>query len=238
MRAFLFDLDDTLFDHRHCTREALVVVRDYLAPLGTLTTQVLEERHSIVLEEMHQRVIAGELDVDAARKERFRRLVEMHGVTPAVDELERAAAAYRSAYLGARRAVDGAADLLEALRPHGKIAIISNNVTVEQREKLRVCGLDRLLDAVVISEDVGCAKPSPAIFQIALDRLGARASCAIMIGDSWSADVLGARAAGIRAIWYNPLGAPCPDTAVVCDQISALQPTSDVIKTILACVPE
>lgn len=238
MRAFLFDLDDTLFDHRHCTREALAVIRDHLPPLAALTTSALEECHSIVLEELHQRVIAGELDVDTARKERFRRLVEMHGVKPAVEEIERAAAAYRSAYVRARRAVDGAAELLEALRPHGKIAIISNNVTVEQREKLRVCGFDRLLDAVVISEDVGCAKPAPDIFHIALDRLGAHAPGAVMIGDSWSADILGARTAGIRAIWYNPLGRPCPDPSVICGQIRALQPASEVAKTILSCVPE
>jgi HAD superfamily hydrolase (TIGR01549 family) len=234
MHAFLFDLDDTLFDHRHSTREALAVIRERLAPLAALTADVLEEQHSIVLEELHQRVLAGELDVDAARIERFRRLVEMHGGTSRAHDIEAAARAYRSAYVASRRAVTGAAHALEALRPHGRIGIISNNVTAEQLEKMAACGLDRLVDAVVISEAVGVAKPAPEIFGIALARLGADPADAVMIGDSWTADVCGARAAGIRAIWFNPLGRLCPDATLVAAEIHAWEPAADVVKTILS----
>jgi putative hydrolase of the HAD superfamily len=235
MRAFLFDLDDTLFDHRYSTRVALDVVRGRLAPLGALTLDALEERHAVVLEQLHRRVLTGELTVDAARVERFRRLATMDGADARPEEIESAARAYRAAYLGARRAVSGAIDLLQALRPHGPIGIISNNVTAEQVEKAAVCGIDRHVDALVTSEEVGVAKPDPAIFQIALHRLGANASDTLMIGDSWTADIAGALATGLRAVWFNPLRRPRPDLALRVSEIHSWKPTLEIARTLLQC---
>ena len=57
-----------------------------------------------------------------------------------------------------------------------------------------------LVDAVVISAELGVAKPDPAIFRAALDRLGARAADAMHVGDSVEDDVAGARAAGLEAV--------------------------------------
>lgn len=235
MRAFLFDLDDTLFDHRHATRIALDAIRSRLPPLSSLALDLLEEQHAQVLEEFHQRVLAGEMDVDRARLERFRRLVSQQRGTIDDEVLAAGAQAYRRAYVEARRAVAGAVDVLEALRPYGRIAVISNNVEAEQVAKMAACGIDRHIDALVVSEAVGVTKPNPAIFLIALERLGARANEAIMIGDSWSADIEGARAAGIRAIWYNPLARPCPDPAALAAEIAAWEPAADAVRRILNC---
>ena len=54
------------------------------------------------------------------------------------------------------------------------------------------------------------SKPDPAIFAIALERLGVVAGDAVMIGDSWAADVEGAMASGVRAIWFNRFNRPPP----------------------------
>lgn len=235
MRAFLFDLDDTLFDHRYSTRAALAAIRERLAPLAEVEPDALEQQHAIVLEELHRKVLAGQMDVDAARRERFRRLVERYGGVPDLAAIDDACVAYRAAYIDARRPIPGALQVLDALRGEGRIAVVSNNVTAEQMQKLAACGLDRLLDAAVISEDAGVAKPAPEIFHIALARIGATAADAIMIGDSWSADILGARGAGVEAIWYNPLRHVCPDPALICAEIHAWEPRASAVKTILAC---
>ncbi len=100
---------------------------------------------------------------------------------------------------------------MAAIKRRASLGIVSNNLLDEQQEKLRVCGLDELVDALVVSEEAGVSKPDPAIFRVALDRLRVRADETVMIGDSWAADVEGARAAGIRAIWFNPAGAAAPD---------------------------
>lgn len=233
MRAFLFDLDDTLFDHRHATRVALAEIRAHLSALDVLTLDALEEQHGLVLEELHKRVLAGDMNVDAARVERFRRLVSMQGGTVDERTLADAASVYRAAYVGARRAVTGAMEILQGLRPHGRIAVVSNNVEAEQIAKVAVCGIDRHIDALVVSEAVGVTKPNPAIFDIALQRIGARADAAVMIGDSWTADIEGARAAGIRAIWYNPLRRRCPDPGLLAAEIVAWEPAAEIVRRIL-----
>lgn len=235
MRAFLFDLDDTLFDHRHATRMSLGEIRARLAPLARLDLDALEEQHAVVLEELHRRVLAGAIDVDRARLERFRRLVAAQGGAVEEQELAAAAQVYRSAYVQARRAVSGAVELLQALRPYGRIAVVSNNVEAEQVAKVAACAIDRHIDALVVSEAVGVTKPDPAIFAIALERLGAKADHAVMIGDSWGADIEGARAAGIRAIWYNPLGRACPEPGVIAAELTSWEPTEEVARRIVAC---
>src|SRR5207248_6567894 len=101
------------------------------------------------------------------------------------------------------------------------------NLFEEQRDKLEYCGRARFVDALVVSEEAGVLKPDPAIFQIALARLGADAAHAVMVGDSWAADVAGARAAGIRAIWFNPSGKPIPADPPDVAEIRALSPSSD-----------
>jgi putative hydrolase of the HAD superfamily len=65
-------------------------------------------------------------------------------------------------------------------------------------------GLRRHLNAVFDSWVVGVAKPNPEIFKMALDHLGVSAPEAIMVGDTPAADVLGAQAAGVRAVLIDP----------------------------------
>jgi len=103
--------------------------------------------------------------------------------------------------------VDGAVDACRALAAAGmKIAVVSN-WDVGLHEHLRALGLDSLVDTVVTSAEAGAPKPSPAIFELALSRLGTRADRVVHVGDD-AADAEGARAAGIR---FEP--APLRDAA-------------------------
>jgi putative hydrolase of the HAD superfamily len=110
---------------------------------------------------------------------------------------------------------------------------VSNNIRDEQEEKLQVLGLDAFIDALVVSAEAQVSKPDPGIFRIALDLLQLEAAQAVMIGDSWAADVVGARAAGIRAIWFNPGRAAAPDPHADVRQLTALTPAEDVVRMIL-----
>ena len=230
VRAVLLDLDDTLFDHQHCAREALSGVRRRHGCFAAVQPSALEQSHSRILEDLHLDVLAGRLDLEAARVERFRRLYLAAGVDADFQLAARTAAAYRQGYLEARRAVAGAEAFLLAVRRHATVVIVSNNLLEEQQEKLRHCGLHRHVDVLVVSEEVGASKPAPRIFATALDRAGVTAEQAVMIGDSWTNDVEGARAAGIRAIWFNREGRDAPDPAV--PVLRSLEPSSPTLRLI------
>lgn len=226
----LFDLDDTLFDHCGGSRTALRAVQALHEALAALPFETLERAHATFLEQLHQEVMLGRLPLDEARRERFRRLFGAAGVSASDALAHEAAVAYRDAYLAARRAIDGAAALLPLVRARARVGIVSNNLLEEQTEKLRQCGLEPFVDALVVSEAVGISKPDPRIFQVALDRLDAAAGEAVMVGDSWAADVLGARAAGIRPVWFNRHAAAAPEPGVA--ELRSLAPPEPVMRTI------
>jgi putative hydrolase of the HAD superfamily len=229
--AVLFDLDDTLFDHRACTRAALAELRERFAVLGRVPAALVEAEHRRLLEGLHLQVLAGQLTVDDARVERFRQLLAFAGGPAGAEAAAAAAAAYREAYVAHWRPVDGALDLLSALHGRVSTAVVTNNVASEQRQKIAACGFGPLLDAVVISEEAGVTKPDPRIFSQAIGLLGCRADQAVMIGDAWETDIVGARAAGIRPIWFNRFGADSPDRSV--PEFHSLIPSSSVLSVLM-----
>jgi HAD superfamily hydrolase (TIGR01549 family) len=234
-RAVLFDLDDTLFYHLRSARAALSELHRVYGR-GTDLDE-FERQHTRFLEVMHIEVLAGRVALDEARRERFRRVFLAFDIALNDRDVDAIASAYRSGYMTARRALDGAADLLFALRPHARIGIVTNNLLEEQRDKLDYCGLAALVDVLIASEDVGVSKPDRGIFDIAIDRLGVAAADAVMVGDSWANDVAGAVHAGIRAIWFNPDRKPAPADPPGVREIHALTPPDDIIPVILGTEP-
>jgi putative hydrolase of the HAD superfamily len=232
-RAVLFDLDDTLFDHQGASRRALRVVHDAHHQLRHVPFDEFERAHAAFLEELHLDVITGVRGIDDARIERFRRLFLAAGAAEGEVDLPTVAAGYRTAYISARQAVGGALALLTALKPRVRIGIVTNNLLEEQRDKITRLGFASYVDALVVSEEAGVSKPDPAIFRLALERLNVDADDAVMVGDSWTADVEGALAAGIRPIWFNRHWLPMPATATSIAQLHALEPIESAIAVII-----
>lgn len=187
------------------------------------------------MEETHALWMSGELSVDGLRAERIRRLVAETGSAELdPNETEELAAAYREAYLAARRPVIGAAELLAEVHRRGaRIVAVTNNSVAEQEDKLRHAGMRHLFDELVISEAVGISKPDPAIFDLALRSGGARSHEAIMLGDSWANDVMGAIGSGIAAAWLDRAGTGAPDASVGVLVLSSLQPAREVAAALL-----
>jgi HAD superfamily hydrolase (TIGR01662 family) len=232
LRGILFDLDDTLFDHDQATVRALSTLREAESTFHAWTPDELVRRHSVELETMHLEVLAGRQSVDNAREERFRRLfVAASGQAAPDGHAARLARGYRTAYEQAWQPVAGAVALLDSLRRDGfAIAIVTNNIVSEQKLKLAHCKLDGLIDVLITSEEIGAAKPDVRIFEAALSHLNLGASEAVMIGDAWHTDIIGAQAAGIRPIWFNRRAAPSPDPTV--KELRSLEPTQTVKNTI------
>lgn len=89
-------------------------------------------------------------------------------------------------------------DLLTTLSSRHPLGIITNGVGRVQREKLARTNLSDLFDAVVVSYEVGAHKPDGRIFDTARARLDADRY--VMVGDDYTADIVGAREAGFETI--------------------------------------
>lgn len=106
----------------------------------------------------------------------------------------------------------GALSLLKSLKGKAKLGIITNGFTALQEIRLERTGLRDYFDLLVISEQIGVAKPHPAIFDYALEQAGNPArSRVLMVGDTAESDILGGMNAGLSTCWLNAHQRTLPD---------------------------
>ena len=99
---------------------------------------------------------------------------------------------------------DHAKSVLKKLHGKYKLGIVSNFAIPECVDKLlEKHGLDKLFDAVVVSGAINKRKPSPEIFQKTLEKIGVSAENAVFVGDTADADIIGAKAAGMKTIFIE-----------------------------------
>lgn len=101
---------------------------------------------------------------------------------------------------------DGAERLLRCLHARRHPMALVTNGSVSQRQKIDAIEASRFFDVVLISGEVGIAKPDPRIFQLAMSRLNASPGRSVFIGDSLEHDMAGARHAGMMTVLLNRSG--------------------------------
>lgn len=110
-------------------------------------------------------------------------------------------------------AIPGVKDALRALHGRYRLAVATNAAASDAalvRAALARVGLSAFFDAVCTARDLGAEEPDPAFFHAVLARLNCSPAEAAMVGDGYATDVVGAKQAGLWAIWFNPSGDPCP----------------------------
>jgi putative hydrolase of the HAD superfamily len=121
---------------------------------------------------------------------------------PAIDEVRAENAASNLWDLAA----SGVQEVLAELRAAGLTLIVVSNADGRLRSLLDGAGLTGFFDAVVDSQLVGAEKPDPAIFTGVLSALDVDAAHAVHVGDFYTIDVVGARAAGMEPVLLDPAG--------------------------------
>ncbi len=120
---------------------------------------------------------------------------------------------------------DAICRLLTTLKSKGcTMGIITNGPSQHQRDKIRVLGLNQWIpeENIYVSGDYNTAKPDPALFDLAVKKIGGRPEEYIYVGDSFENDVIGAKAAGWNMIWLNRRNFQLGP-----DKVSPLNPESD-----------
>ena len=107
--------------------------------------------------------------------------------------------------------LEGAEALVRYLAEKYPLTVVTNGFVEVQYEKFDKSGLRDCFAHIVLSEEVGCQKPNPRIYEEALRMNGISAEEAVMIGDSWNSDIQGAINAGIDQIWIRKSQDPLPN---------------------------
>jgi putative hydrolase of the HAD superfamily len=195
IEAVFFDVDDTLVDYDRAARAAF---HETFGP---------DQDFALWLEASDPhfaRYGRGEVDFQQMREDRTADFLERLGRQVGraeVVQIERG----RFELTGrSYQLFDDALPCLQALRERGlRLGLITNNEPVHQRGKLAHVGLADGFDAVVISGEVGVAKPDPAIFAHACAAVGVAPEHALHVGDRLELDAIAAVAAGLTGVWLD-----------------------------------
>lgn len=217
-RWLLFDADGTLFDY---DRAELSALTDCLKEIGIHMQPEYLAAYRQINREMWQAFERGQTTPGALKVRRFELLLERIGVVhPAARFSER----YLERLGASAELLPGAEGVVRALRARHQIAILTNGLKAVQRSRLERSTVRDCIDVIIISEEIGAAKPARAFFDAALARIGnPPVSEALMIGDNWSSDIQGAADYRMDCCWYNPGGHARPTELALTYEIRSLE---------------
>lgn len=197
------DADGTLFDYQAAQAAAIEGAFDACGLRFEPTIGALYNRINETIWREYER---GEIGQQALKAERFRRLFAELGVTGDAEVFSE-----RYLRILGRQAglLDGAESVVRTLAGRARLLLLTNGIAEVQRPRFAAAPIRDWIAEVVISGEVGAAKPDPAIFDHALERAGRPArETVLMVGDNLVSDIAGGAGSGLDTCWYNPVAHP------------------------------
>lgn len=195
----LFDVDDTLVDHRGAERKAaLVLLRRFSGLLSYSDDDFVALWHNAA-ERHFAAFTAGECSYQEQRRRRIREFFGPDLDDQAADERFNV---YFTGYQQNWALFPDVLPCLDALAGE-RLAIISNNSTEAVRTKLAAVGIADRFDAIITPETAGVSKPDARIFRAACEQSGALPAACLYVGDLLDKDARAAQAAGLNGVWLN-----------------------------------
>jgi FMN hydrolase / 5-amino-6-(5-phospho-D-ribitylamino)uracil phosphatase len=221
----VFDADDTLIDLQPALRGALAAVLEEMRRLTPAAAAVsvadLEADAAAVFDE---RAAAPVVEI---RRAALARSLARVGLTR---ELDRVAKLFFARRFALTRPFADALPALAELRQTYTVGYATNGNSRTER-----CGLAGEFAFELYAHVDGVPKkPAPGFYAAVLAAAGGAPASVVYVGDSIEHDVVGAQAAGLRAVWLNRAGAPCPASAVPDGEISSLADLPAAIEKLLS----
>ncbi|WP_066370968.1 HAD family hydrolase [Herbidospora mongoliensis] len=211
IRAILFDLDETLFDHRLAVAHAVTAWTADRSPFHPLLAEGpalwlrLEDVH---LPAWHR----GDCSFGEQRRRRLRDYCRHLGLAVPAD-LDAAYAEFLDLYEQAWTAFPDATTVVNQLAGTGvTLGVLTNGQPVQQEAKLRRLGLLDRLDPVLTPDALGGNfKPSAEVYTAAAEKLGLNPAEVVLVGDNLNLDAIGPTRAGMHGVWLDRYGSvPAP----------------------------
>jgi len=196
-----FDADGTLFDYDAAEAAAL---EGAFEACGLPYESEIRPLYSEINAGIWRDFELGRIGQKELKTARFDRLFDAVGLTADSTEFSR----HYLAILGAQTSLlDGAESLVASLAENVRMLLITNGLAEVQVPRFAASSIHGCFAEIVISGEIGLAKPDPAIFDFAFDRIDRPArDRVLMIGDNLGSDILGGANYGLDTCWFNPAG--------------------------------
>jgi putative hydrolase of the HAD superfamily len=217
-KAILFDLGDTLINHRGADAAWKETCRRFAGDVEGLDaeelfSQIMKRRDWFWGDrERHRR---GRLDLGVARREIVSLALQPFGAT-STELVAKIAASYAALRRVTMELFPGAAETLLSLREQGiRLALVTNGASGPQRTSIDRFGLGPLFDYILIEGEFGVGKPDQRVYLHVLRQLDAQPGETWMVGDNLEWEVAAPQRVGILGIWFNPSGSALPSESTV-----------------------
>jgi YjjG family noncanonical pyrimidine nucleotidase len=199
----IFDADGTLFDFRLGETTALQsTTREH----GIGYSPQLHDAYKAISAVLWGQFELGEISLLHLRVVRFERLFGDFGIDldPESFNLD-----FMEALGQQRQLLPGAENIVRRLSSRFRLLLATNGIAVVQRRRFAHSSIRRYFEDVVISDEIGVAKPQVGFMEEVFSRMGRPPkSEVLMIGDGLSSDIAGGANYGIDTCWFNPDGLP------------------------------
>ncbi len=198
-KMIIFDADETLFDFNKSERYAFIKAMKE-------SNLEFEEEHLLIYKEINvgiwQEFEKGLITQKELKIDRYRRFIKKIGVS--VDAYL-FAESFMNNLEHASFLFEGAKELIEDLSKTHRLIMVTNGLTRVQRTRIRKSVIANYFEEIIISEEIGYAKPNPMIFEKGLKNISLPMKKEIVIiGDSLTSDIKGGLNYGIDTVLYNP----------------------------------
>ncbi|MGO1454275.1 MAG: YjjG family noncanonical pyrimidine nucleotidase [Alkalibacterium gilvum] len=198
-KKIIFDLDNTILDFRDTEEKAL---RKIISAYNLPYTEDTIQSYKGINHDLWQKLEQGKITREKLFASRFFLFLERFGITVDGKKVD---TMYRNALSEGFLMMKNAHEVLTTLKNNGyKLYAGTNGVASTQRQRLAGANLNHFFEEIFISEEIGVEKPDPFFFQYIFDTLNSHNNGEyLMIGDSLSSDIKGAKNIGIDSVWYN-----------------------------------
>lgn len=202
IKVILWDIDGTLLDFLIAEKTAINKCFETHG-LGVCTPDMLE-RYSVINRKYWEKLEHGEITKPEVLVGRFQEFFAQEGLP--IEMAESFNDEYQNRLGDTCVFCDRGDELVKTLKVQGyKQYAVTNGTQTAQHRKLKNSGLDKLLDGVFISDEIGIEKPMIGFFDKVWEQIGVYKRNEVMIvGDSLTSDMQGGNNAGILCCWYNP----------------------------------
>ncbi|GHA15508.1 pyrimidine 5'-nucleotidase [Oceanisphaera arctica] len=197
----LFDADETLFHF-----DAFAGLTQMFATFGVNFSAQDYHQYQTLSAPLWVDYQNGDISAEQLQHRRFQHWADRLAVTT-----QRLNSDFLAAMADICTLLPGARELIQSLQGKAKLGIITNGFTAMQHTRLERAGWQSAFSTLVISEQVGIAKPDAGIFEHAFEQMGHPPKEQIlMVGDNPHSDILGGLNAGIDTCWLNSAGRATP----------------------------
>lgn len=224
IKAVLIDVDDTLLDFDESAKMSMHMAAK---EMGITLPENIWEIFTDINEVLWKDLELGKLTSEELFHVRWTKIFEAAGI--AADGPTFEAAFLRGLSVCAPR-IAGAEELMPYLHEKYIVGVASNGPYEQQVNRLEKVGLLSYVDHMFVSGKIGHAKPSRAFFDACMEKLGDICPAEVMmVGDSISADIAGAKNYGMQTCWYNHKGLPADHGTMADYKVESLLEIKEIL---------